>query len=171
MNCGLRDLLHLTLAATAGSILFFAITWGLPITPRVPRSVIVMEWLLTGNLTAAVWVAYRLFLEKQTHPDRRSEEIKRVLVVGAGVAGQMLVREMARVPTGYTVVGFVDDNRMKWGTLIHGVEVIGLVENLAAIAEEWEIEQIFTAIPSAEPAQLRRIIELCENFDIGDVTP
>ena len=49
--------LRLTLATTAGSIPFFAITRGLPITPRVPRSVIAMEWLLTGNLTAAVWVS------------------------------------------------------------------------------------------------------------------
>ena len=164
---GIRDLLRLTLAATAGSILFFAITWGLPFTPRVPRSVIVMEWLLTGNLTAALWVAYRLFYEKQNHRDHRSEEVKRVLVVGAGMAGQMLVREMARGRTGYTVVGFVDDNPGKWGTLIHGIEVIGSVEDLAAIAEECEIEQIFIAIPSAEPAQLRRIIEVCEDIDIG----
>ena len=164
---GVRDLLRLTLAATAGSILFFAITWGLPFTPRVPRSVIVMEWLLTGNLTAAVWVAYRLFFEKQGHRDHRSGDVKRVLVVGAGMAGQMLVREMARGPTGYTVAGFVDDNPMKWGTRIHGVEVIGSVKDLAKIAEECEIEQIFIAIPSAEPAQLRRIIEVCEDLDIG----
>ena len=164
---GIRDLLRLTLAATAGSILFFAITWGLPFTPRVPRSVIVMEWLLTGNLTAALWVAYRLFYEKQNHRDHRSEEVKRVLVVGAGMAGQMLVREMARGRTGYTVVGFVDDNSGKWGMLIHGVEVIGSVEDLAVIAEKCEIEQIFIAIPSAEPAQLRRIIEVCEDLDIG----
>ena len=168
---GLRDLLRLTLAATAGSILFFAITWGLPFTPRVPRSVIVMEWLLTGNLTAALWVAYRLFYEKQNHRDHRLEEVKRVLVVGAGMAGQMLVREMARGRTGYTVVGFVDDNPGKSGTLIHGVEVIGSVEDLAVIAERCEIEQIFIAIPSAEPAQLRRIIEVCEDIDIAFKLP
>ena len=164
---GIRDLLRLTLAATAGSILFFVITWGLPITPRVPRSVIVMEWLLTGNLTAAVWVTYRLICERLTLRDHRSEELKRVLVVGAGMAGQMLVHEMVRFPTRHTPVGFVDDNPVKWGTLIHGVEVIGSVEDLAKIAEEYEIEQIFIAIPSAEPAQLRRIIELCEDLDIG----
>ena len=133
----------------------------------MPRSVIVMEWLLTGNLTAALWVAYRLYFEGQSHRDHRSGDVKRVLVVGAGMAGQMLVREMARGPTGYTVVGFVDDNPMKWGTLIHGVEVIGSVGDLAKIAEECEIEQIFIAIPSAEPAQLRRIIEVCEDLDIG----
>ena len=164
---GLRDLLRLTLAVTAGSILFFAITWGLPIMPRVPRSVIVMEWLLTGNLTAAVWIIYRLTFERQTHRDRRSGESKRVLVVGAGRAGQMLVREMVHFPTGHTPVGFVDDDSMKWGTRIHGVEVIGSVDDLAEIAKECEAAQIFIAIPSAEPAQLRRIIELCENLDIG----
>ena len=164
---GIRDLLRLTQAATAGSILFFAITWGLPITPRVPRSVIVLEWLLTGNLTAAVWVAYRLIFERLTHRDHRSEEIKRILVVGAGMAGEMLVREMVRLPTGYTVLGFVDDDPMKWGTLIHGVEVIGSVDDLGAIAEGYEVEQIFIAIPSAEPPQLRRIIEVCEDLDMG----
>jgi FlaA1/EpsC-like NDP-sugar epimerase len=164
---GLHDLLRLTLAATAGSILFFAITWGLPIVPRVPRSVIVMEWLLTGNLTAAVWVAYRLIFERQTHRDHRSAETKRILVVGAGRAGQMLVREMVHFPTGHTPVCFVDDDAMKWGTLIHGVEVSGSVDDLAEIAQECKAAQIFIAIPSAEPTQLRRIIELCENLDIG----
>jgi len=164
---GLRDLTLLALAATAGSILFFAITWGLPITPRVPRSIIVMEWLLTGNLTAAVWVTYRLIFERLTHRDRRSEEIKRVLVVGAGRAGQVLVREMVHFPTDHTPVGFVDDDWMKWGTLIHGIEVIGSVDDVAEIAEQCEAAQIFIAIPSAEPAQLRRIIKLCENLDIG----
>ena len=164
---GLRDLFRLTLATTAGSILLFAISWGLPITAQVPRSVIVLEWLLTGNLTAAVWIIYRLAFERHTHRDHRSEEIKRVLVVGAGMAGQMLVREMARFPTGHIPVGFVDDNSMKWGTLIHSVEVIGSVDDLAEIAEDHKVEQIFIAIPSAEPAQLRRIIELCENVDLG----
>ena len=164
---GLRDLLRLSIAATAGSVFFFVITWGFGVTPRVPRSVIVMEWLLTGNLTAAVWVAYRLVFEKMTHHDRRSDEIKRVLVVGAGMAGQMLVREMVRFPTGYTPVGFVDDNPMKWGTRIHGIEVMASVEDLAAISEACEVEQILIAIPSAEPERLRHIIELCENLDIG----
>ena len=165
---GINDLFRLTLATTAGSILLYAVSWGgLPFTPRVPRSVIVLEWLLTGNLTASVWIIYRLIFERQTHRDHRSEEIKHVLVVGAGMAGQMLVREMARFPTGHTAVGFVDDDSMKWGTLIHGIEVIGSVDDLAEIAKEREVEQIFIAIPSAEPAQLRRIIELCENVDIG----
>ena len=164
---GVRDLFRLTLATTAGSILFFAISWGLPFTPRVHRIVIVLEWLLTGNLTAAVWIIYRLIFEWLTHRDHPPEEVKRVLVVGAGMAGEMLVREMVRFPTGHALVGFVDDNPMKWGTLIHGIEVIGSVDDLAEIAEKHEVEQIFIAIPSAEPAQLRRIIELCENLDIG----
>jgi len=164
---GIRDLFRLTLAITAGSILFFAITWWVPGAPHVPRFIIVLEWLLTGNLTATVWITYRYIFERQAHRERGSEEIKRVLVVGAGLAGQMLVREMARVPTGYTPVGFVDDDPMKWGILIHGIEVIGSVDDLAKIAEECEVEQIFIVIPSAEPAELRRIIELCENLEIG----
>ena len=164
---GLRDPLRLTLTATAGSILFFAVTWGLPILPRIPRSVIVMEWLLTGNLTAALWVTYRLIAERRTHRDHRSEKNKRVLVVGAGRVGEMLVREMVHFPTGHTPVGFVDDDSMKLGTLIHGIEVIGSVDDLAEIAEECEAQQIFIAIPSAQPAQIRRIIEHCENLDIG----
>ena len=164
---GIRDFFRLILTTTAGSVLFFAITWGLPFTPHVPRFIIVLEWLLTGNLTASVWIAYRLIYERQTHRDHRAEENKRVVVVGAGTAGQMLVREIVRFPTGHTPVGFVDDDSVKWGTLIHGIEVIGSVDDLAEISEEYEVEQIFIAIPSAEPSQLRRIIELCENLDIG----
>ena len=164
---GIRDLFRLTLTITAGSILFFAVTRWVPFTPHVPRFIIVLEWLLTGNLTAAVWITYRLNFERKTHRDQGSEEIKRILVVGAGMAGQMLVREMGRLPTGYTPVGFVDDDPLKWHTLIHGIEVIGSIDDLSGIAERCEVEQIFIAIPSASPAQLRRIIELCENLGIG----
>jgi FlaA1/EpsC-like NDP-sugar epimerase len=164
---GIRDFFRLTLAVTAGSLLFFAISYGLPFMPRVPRSIIVLEWLLTGNMTAAVWITYSLVFERRSHRARGSAEITRVLVVGAGMAGQMLVREMVRSPTGHTPIGFVDDNSTKWGTLIHGIEVLGSVDGLARIAEEREVEQIFIAIPSARPAQLRRIIELCEYLDIG----
>jgi FlaA1/EpsC-like NDP-sugar epimerase len=164
---GLHDLLRLTVAATAGSLLFFLITWGLPFTPRVPRSIIVMEWLLTGNFTAAVWVTYRLIFERRTHQERATGDTKRVLVVGAGMAGEMLVREMVRFPTGYYAAGFVDDDPLKWGTRIHGVEVIGSVDDLAEIAKACQAEQIFIAIPSAGPEQLRRVVELCENLDIG----
>ena len=70
------------------------------------------------------------------------------------MAGQMLVREMVRFPTGHTPVGFVDDDSMKWDTLIHSIEVIGSVDDLAEIAKKCEVEQIFIAIPSAEPAEL-----------------
>jgi FlaA1/EpsC-like NDP-sugar epimerase len=164
---GLHDLLRLTLAVTAGSVLFFAATWALPLTPRVPRGIIVMEWMLTGNLTAAVWIIYRLIFERGTHRKRASGQTKRVLVVGAGMAGQMLVREMVRFPTGYKAVGFVDDDPLRWGTRVHGVEVIGSVDDLSVIAAASKAEQILIAIPSAEPPQLRRIIEVCEGLDIG----
>jgi len=164
---GIHDLLRLTVAMLAGSIAFFAITWTLPIFPRVPRSVIVLEFLLTGNAIAAIWVSYRLFFEKVTHRRRSVDDLKRVVVVGAGMAGQMLVREIGRFPTAYEPVGFVDDDPMKWGSRIHGVEVIGAVDDLATIAADVAAELILIAIPSAEPQQLRRIIEVCEDLDIG----
>jgi FlaA1/EpsC-like NDP-sugar epimerase len=164
---GLHDLLRLTMAVTVGSAVFYVLTWTLPLAPRVPRSIIVMEWMLTGNLTAAVWIIYRLIFERSTHRNRTNGSTKRVLIVGAGMAGQMLVREMVRFPTGYKAIGFVDDDSLRWGTLVHGVEVIGSVEDLAEIAAACEAEQIFIAIPSAEPPQLRRIIEVCEGLDIG----
>jgi FlaA1/EpsC-like NDP-sugar epimerase len=157
---GVRDLPRLLLAVTTGSVLFLVAAWGIPGIPRVPRSVILLEWVFSGYLIGGMWVTYRLAFETlRAHlaPDRT-----RVVVVGAGEAGQQIVGQMLRSDTGLVPVALVDDNPFRWGTLVHGIEVVGAVKDLKAVVESTGAEQILIAIPSATPPQLRAIVEACE---------
>jgi FlaA1/EpsC-like NDP-sugar epimerase len=160
-----RDVIRLGLAVASGSALFFALTWNLPILPRVPRSVILLEWLLSGYLTASIWLAYRLTFERLRRRGRGT--VKRVLLVGAGEAGQMLAHEMLRSPIGYRPVAFVDDDPLKWGTMMHGVVVAGSTREITRFARSLEPDEIVIAIPSARPDQLRGIVERCEETSIS----
>jgi FlaA1/EpsC-like NDP-sugar epimerase len=157
---GTSDFVRLLVVETAGSTVFFLITWVVPGMPNVPRSIVLLEWVFNGYLTGGTWLAYRLLYEITRGPS--GAEVRRVLVVGAGEAGQLLVREMLRGGAGLKPVGFVDDDPFKWGMLIHGVEVIGSTEDAASIASALHADEILIALPSATSEQLRRVIESCE---------
>ncbi len=97
--------------------------------------------------------------------DRRIESIssegKRTLILGAGHSGALLVREL-RHRGGFNILGILDDNIKLSGARIHGVAVLGEIENLKAIASENAAELLIIAIPSATNQQMQRIVEHCE---------
>lgn len=162
---GVSDIARLMGAIGAGTALYFLASWAAPLLPRLPRSVLLIETILSLCLIAGLWIAYRLAFERVQHARFAGGKRRRVLMVGAGDGGQMLVREMQRMPTGMIPVGYVDDDRVKWGTRIHGVKVWGKVEDLPALVRERQVDEIVIAVPSADPTQIRRIVELCEEAD------
>jgi FlaA1/EpsC-like NDP-sugar epimerase len=159
---GISDVARLTGAVLASSALYFALSWGIPLLPALPRSVLLIEALLSQYLVAGVWIGYRLSFERLQQGRYSLGGERRVLMVGAGDAGQMLVREMQRTPSGMSPVGYVDDDRVKWRTRIHGVKVWGPVDDLPKVVQKRRVDEVVIAIPSAEPPQIRRIVELCE---------
>lgn len=161
------DVLRLAIATSIGSAAFYAAVSLASFEPAVPRSIILMEWVLTTFLTAGLWISYRTAFEQLRH--RRSGwngSAKRVLIVGAGEAANLLAREMIRFPTGYRPVGLVDDDQWKWGTALHGLPVLGSTADLPLIAVNEFVDEIIVAVPSATPSQLRQIVERCENTTI-----
>ena len=165
---GTRDVVRLAVASTVGSAVFFLLTRGWTVFPLVPRSIILIELLLTINATASVWLTYRVVLE-QMRRFRSAHDLraKRVLIVGAGEAGSLLVREMTRVPTGYRPVGIIDDDPTTWRSTVHGYTVYGGTDVLALTAVQLAADEIVIAIPSASPAQLRNIVSACEATNLG----
>jgi FlaA1/EpsC-like NDP-sugar epimerase len=96
-----------------------------------------------------------------------SGRLKRFLIVGAGNAGEALLREIHRMPVGeYDVVGFIDDDPAKQGTNIHGIPILGALEHLPDICKDNNIDEIAIAMPSATHHQLRRVIQVCEGTKI-----
>jgi len=93
--------------------------------------------------------------------NRRMRTAKRMLLIGAGHAGEQILREMMHNPKlGVTAVGFLDDNAAKYGQSIHGVPVLGNVDEIDRI--EADFDEILITAPSASGTQMRRIVAACE---------
>lgn len=164
---GTGDIVRLVAATAVGTLLLLALDVMLPIQPRIPRSVLLIDWILHGYLIAGVWLTYRLTFERLRQFRRtKARGDRRILIVGAGEAGNLLAREMLRFPTGYRPVAFADDERAQKGRSVQGVRVLGTTERLPEIAQQVDADEIVLAIPSARPADLRRIVEHCERTDL-----
>lgn len=164
---GTRDVVRLFFAGSVGSGLLFALWELLPVEPRIPLSVLAMEWAFFIIGVAAFWIGYRKifehvrFLRSGQNGDR-----ERVVVVGAGEAGNLLAREILRFPTGYRLVAFVDDDPAKWGSTLHGVKVMGATHELPKVVGLVRGDMVIIATPSARPDQLRDIVARCEEIDV-----
>jgi FlaA1/EpsC-like NDP-sugar epimerase len=153
------DLLRILKAVVAGTALLFAALFIFTRLEHVPRSAFFSYALVLGALLGGARVAYRLV--KDHYFGTRIE--KKVMVVGAGSAGEMLVRDLRRSqPRIYDVVGFIDDDPAKLGKEIHGVRVSGGCEHIPDLCERWGIDLILIAMPSASAAQMQRAIGYCE---------
>jgi FlaA1/EpsC-like NDP-sugar epimerase len=153
------DALSILKAVTAGSVVFFALNRYILGALAFPRAVYVLEAVLTGCFLASARLASRILVESVR---RDSSYSKRVILVGAGFAAQMVIRELARSNSGYVAVGCVDDDRSKIGVHIQGVPVLGTIEELNILVEDNPADEILIAIPSASGKQMRRITDACQ---------
>ena len=153
------DATNILKAVTAGSVAFFAVNRYLFGAVAFPRSVYFLEAVLTACFLAGARLGSRVLVESVRRDSSRS---KRVMVVGAGFAAQMVIRELARPNSGYAAVGCVDDDRSKIGVHIQGVPVLGTIEELEILVEDNPAEEILIAIPSASGSQMRRITDACQ---------
>ena len=153
------DALNILRAVAAGSVVFFVVNRYLFGAVAFPRSVYVLESVLTACFLAGARLGSRVLVESVRRDSSRS---KRVMVVGAGFAAQMVIRELARPNSGYAAVGCVDDDQSKIGIHIQGVPVLGTIEELENLAEDSPAQEILIAIPSATGKQMKRITEECQ---------
>src|SRR5437870_2388615 len=156
----MQDILTMLKATTLSSLLFVfaarAIFGGV-----FPSSIFVLDWLLCLALVGGVRLALRSV--RELNLTRREGRPRRTLIVGAGDAAEMLVREIERNPTlNYAILGLVDDDHRKRGRRVHGIEVLGTVDQLSAISSRLGIEQILIALPSVRGRPGRRIAEHCK---------
>jgi FlaA1/EpsC-like NDP-sugar epimerase len=157
------DVLRLLVATSVGTLLLVGVRALLVGVVMIPLSVLLIEWVLTTQLTAVAWIGYRTGFERLRRSRwENGDPRRRVLIIGAGEAGNMLAREIHRYPTGYEVVGFVDDEPMKWGDRIQGIEIVGGTIDLPAIAASVGAHELILAVPSAGPESLRGLVAICE---------
>ena len=125
------------------------------------EGVLMLDLFTTVVFLSALRMLIRLYHEEffsDSHGTAR-----RFLIVGAGNAGEALLREMLRRrDANYDVVGFIDDDPAKQGMSIHGITVLGTVEQLPKVCEKSSIDEIAIAIPSATRKQLRHVVQVCQ---------
>lgn len=126
----------------------------------IPRSILVLYPILLMFLLGGSRLTYRIWKDRSLNLNRKGKAT-RVLIVGAGSAGEMLIRDILREGQ-YMPVGFVDDELNLHGSEIHGVRVLGDIEDIPCIFDERDIDIIIIAVPSASNAEMQRILKYCE---------
>jgi FlaA1/EpsC-like NDP-sugar epimerase len=157
---GMRDLFDLIKAVAASSLLFIAALIFLGKAPAIPRSVLLLDPILTIVLIGGMRFVLRAVREQQR--PQLAPRLHRVLIIGAGDAGELLLREMNNNPRlGYIPVGFVDDDEYKVGFRIHGVEVLGTSSKMADVLKTHPADELIIAIPSGSREQIQEIVNRC----------
>jgi FlaA1/EpsC-like NDP-sugar epimerase len=141
-----------------------------------PRSIFILDGILTFIFIVGARVAIRVFLSenergfqtllgKPFSAKKTAKSItrtKRLLIIGAGDAGEKMLREIRdNSRLNYEVVGFLDDDARKNGMRIHGVPILGPIPNISEIALQCGVDEILIAMPSASTKEMRAIIEAC----------
>jgi len=154
------DLWNIVRAVVAGAVVIYIALFLYNRMNGISRSVLLIYPVLLGILLGTPRLAYRYWKDSQLDLFH-AKHSHRVLVIGAGRAGEALVRDLRR-DTRYIPAGFIDDDASLRGSRLHGVPVLGDTGKLAEIARRVGAEMLLIAMPSADKDQMRRIVSLCE---------
>jgi FlaA1/EpsC-like NDP-sugar epimerase len=157
---GIWDLTQIVLAVFASSLCLYGTVYFELGPALYPRSVVVIDALLLVWFLGGVRLFWRV-LPSIIRPKQR----RRVLIIGAGDAGDMIVREMLKLGR-YRPVGFIDDDPSKLGRTIQGVTVLGRRVDLPRVVAATRPDEALIAIPSATAAMVRSCVQLLEGFKL-----
>lgn len=156
-----EELKLIVAAVTAASVLLaggMVVALSLGAFVGLPRSVLVIDWLLSMILVGGLRFSFRLMAESRGPVASLVTQPRRVLIVGAGDAGALVVREMQKNPQlNLQPIGFLDDNPAKQKQQIHGVPVVGTLSELPQVLERYKVDEVVIAIPSA-PGRVVRVV-------------
>ena len=156
------DLRSIIGGVLVSTLVFYGLVhWGLSLT-GYPKSVFLIDSILLVSLLGGVRLARRIYRDLG-HPDRE----KRILIYGAGDAGEMIVRDMKNNPFyEYEPIGFIDDDLSKTGQRIHGIKVFGTREALPRILDEQKPDAVLVAMLRSEPAVIRKVVKALESYKV-----
>jgi len=163
-----RDMWGAARGVTVASALTYLVLYAFPPehTSRLPRGIAAFDFLLLLAFVAGTRLLARTLIERPSR-GRLVASGKEVLIVGAGDAGQLMVREMQRNrQLHYTPIGFVDDDPRKRGDRIHGVRILGTTDDLPHVLRDRRPDEVLIAIPSAPGSVRQRIVENCRAENI-----
>lgn len=161
----LQDAIELFKGVVFSSVLSVAAVLFLRQFSPIPRSIFVLDCFLLFTLLAASRLVWRVY--RETYIVNNSCEGPRTLVVGAGEAGSLLLKEIRRQPhAAYNVCGFIDDDPEKNGMKLHGIPVLGTTKQLKSLIIAYEVEDVIIAMPSADGKTIKNIMDSCKNANV-----
>lgn len=170
---GVHDSINLAKATLSSSAVFTLLFLYVLGYEGFSRGIIIIDMVMTFVLIGGFRMAIRLsmsshLLELWTGRNAvTKQKLKRILIVGAGDAGETLLREInsnSHLP--YKVVGFVDENLRKIHRKIHGISILGVPQELRTLADKHKVDELIIAIPSASAMQMRHLVNLCKSTDL-----
>jgi len=135
-----------------------------------PRSTIFMSFFLVVLFCGGIRFSKRFYLQTFKKNIKGKEGDSKVLIVGAGDSGEQILRSMISSSfSSFNPVGFVDDSLVKQGVSIHGLKVLGKVEEIPKIVEKKKVNSIIIAMPSAGPTVIKRVIEMGRSAGVKEI--
>lgn len=151
-----------TISSTILTIVMLALYENDLINHGGPRSAPIIDWLLSLIFIGGFRFSLRLLAERNV-PSARFKQMKRVIIVGAGDAGALVVREMMRNgQLNLLPIGFLDDDQAKQKHKLHGVPVIGKIAELSTLLDSQQVDEVIIAIPSAPGKVVRLVTDICQ---------
>ena len=164
----LREVFRLFRGITFASLLFLVVLFFTRHV-EIPRAVFAIDWLLTLSLIGGSYFVIRARKDLFPTFNYSFGDISRirVIVIGAGDAGTMLVKQIQSNPKmGYEAVAILDDDPSKVGLMIHGVGVVGNTRSIPAVVSKYHADEVILSIPSAAVSEKRRIALVCQGAAI-----
>lgn len=172
-----QEMMLILMAVTTASIVvsfIIVVLWAIQVFPAFSRGVLVIDWLLSLLAVGGIRFSMRILAESHTSSTKgRSPQNRRVLIVGAGDAGVLVVREIqkgSRLQTASSPhlmpVAFVDDDPAKQKQEIHGIPVVGTLQDIPEVVDQYRIQEVIIAIPSAPGYLIRSVTEICQRKGI-----
>ncbi len=174
-----NELINIALATLIGTavvtLLVYSLASLLVDFRPLPRSIPILDWLVSLSLVGGTRFAVRLLADRplarlwrNNHlDDDQRQQQQRVLVMGAGDTGAMIVREMQANPgLGLVPVGLLDDNRAKVGMTIHGVLMQGSREDIPRLVREERIDEVIIAMPTAAGRAIGEVVAICQRTGV-----
>ncbi len=168
----MRELRLIVMAVTVASVIISPIMLVLFANRyfiSFPRSILIIDWATSIILIGGSRYGLRMLAEavNKNGVSKRSQILKKTLIIGAGDAGALVAKELLKNPTiNLKPVGFLDDNPEKQGQQIHGIPVIGELKDLSKVIAQQQIGEVVIAIPSAPGNVIRGVSDACRKKQI-----
>jgi FlaA1/EpsC-like NDP-sugar epimerase len=160
---GASDVMDVFKAVSVGSLAFIIAVHYVLRIHAFPRSIYLLEPLLTFGLLVGVRLFSRLFAETVRQDLALG---KKILLIGAGAAAQLIVHESKRPNSGFTVLGCLDDDPSKSKVKVGGVAVLGAITRLPEMVDRFAPDEVLIAVPSATGKQMQRFVQICEQAGV-----